>query len=516
MSERYVVGADVGTSSTRVLVFDSGGRVIGEGRGAYEVLRPKPGWAEQEADWWWLAFQQASREAMAQSGVKPEQVEAVGITHQRQSIVPLDREMRPIRPAILWNDMRCGPQAEWTNEHVGAQKVYARTGFPPATWSLYKVMWLRDNEPQTYERIHKLLLASDYVAYHLTGEVAIAAGSASATGALDIERADRWATDILEACGVPLHIWPERILQGGETVGRVTPAAAQATGLRPGTPVVATSGDQPCGCLGAGINRFGVAGINGGTSCTVEVYSEALPIDPKRSYFIEVSPMGGYFPESAIYSGASALMIWYRDNFGHEEVRAARESGENVWSKIYGLAAELPAGNTGLMLIPYFAGASGPYWDLRARGIMFGFLEAHGRPHFVRAVMEGQAYESRRIIELIEQGTGRKVTELRMYGGSAVSDLWNQMFADVLNIPVCTTHSAETTSLGAAICAARGAGIYDTVGEAVGQMVQVKDTYEPVPDNVAVYEDLFSRVYRHFYDRVQDLVHEVSVITKLP
>lgn len=516
MPERYVIGADAGTSSTRVIVFDDKGQVIGEGRAAYDVLRPKPGWAEQEADWWWEAFQQASREALAEAGIEPERIEAIGITHQRQTIAPLDKNMQPVRAAILWNDMRCAPQAEWTNEHVGAQLVYERTGFPPSTCSLYKVMWLRDNEPETYEHIHKILLVSDYVAFKLTGEVAIAAGSASFAGALDVARTDAWATDILDACGIPVDIWPARILHGGETIGYVTASAAELTGLAAGTPVVATAGDQPCGCLGVGINRPGVAGINGGTSCTVAVYSKALPIDPNRNYYIEVGPMGGYLPEVAIYSGASALMHWYRDNFGHEEVRAAQEAGENVWSTIYGLAAEVPAGNTGLMLIPYFAGASGPYWDQRARGIMFGFLEGHGRSHFVRSIMEGQAYESRRIIELIAQGTGEDVTEIRMYGGSAVSDLWNQIFADVVNVPVCTTHSAETTSLGAAICAAQGAGIFDSGAEAVAEMVHVCRTYEPIPDNAAVYDDLYTKVYRQFYDRVEDLVHEVSVITKLP
>ncbi|GAJ04002.1 unnamed protein product, partial [marine sediment metagenome] len=233
---------------------------------------------------------------------------------------------------------------------------------------------------------------------------------------------------------------------------------------------IATGGDQPAGVLGVGIIKPGMAGINGGTSCTVQMYSNDLPIDRDINYFIEISPEGGYAPEGAVYSGASALMVWYRDNFGTLEIEEAEKKKRNVWEVIYKKAEEVPAGSIGLMTIPYFAGAGGPFWDVRARGVITGLLETHNRNHLIRSIIEGQAYEAKRIIEAMERVTSIKLSEIRMYGGSSVSDIFNQIFSDVLNVPVVTTNTTEATALGSAICAAKGGGVYITFSEAVKNM----------------------------------------------
>lgn len=512
----YIIGADIGTSSTRVIVCDKNGNIISEGRSAYKIIRPKPGWTEQKAEWWYEAFINSCKEALFKANINKDRIKACSITHQRQSFVPVDKDLIPLRNAILWNDMRCGDQAEWAKQRLGLKRIYRRTGFPPATMTLYKIMWLRDNEPEIYQRTYKYLLAADYVNAKLTGKIATAEGSASFTGALDISQKNKWAYDILRAYGVDYKVFPHKILSGGEVIGYISKKTADETGLPNGLPVVAAAGDQPCGVLGVGITKSGIAGINGGTSCTIEMYSQKLPIDPKVSYFIEISPAGDYAPESAIYSGASALMIWYRDNFGYKEVAEAKSTGKNVWNVIYDKAKNVEPGCMGMMMIPFFAGASGPYWDVRARGVITGLLESHNRENLIRCIIEGQAYESRRIVEAMEKGVGYRLKEIRMYGGSSVSDIFNQIFADVLAVPVVTTVTPEATSFGAAICAAVGGELYKSMEEAVKNMVSISKKYEPNLENSKLYNELYKEIYSKIYDRIADLIHETSLITKVP
>ncbi len=516
MSDEYIIGADIGTTSTRVIICDKSGNIIEEGRTAYELLRPKPGWSEQKAEWWYEAFAKSCKEALVKSNIDKSKLKACGITHQRQSFVPVDKDLNTLRNGILWNDMRCGDQAEWASKKLGIKKIYQRTGFPPATMSLYKIMWIKENEPDIYKRTYKFLLVADYVIARLTGVVATAEGSATFSGALDISKKDQWAYDILKEYKIESEKLPLKIFAGGEIIGNVTKKASDETGLPEGIPIVATAGDQPTGVLGVGIISSGIAGINGGTSCTIEMYSKKLPLDPKISYFIEISPEGGYVQESAIYSGASALMTWYRDNFGVREIEEAQSKQKNVWEVIYNKARNVPAGSMGMMMVPYFAGASGPFWDVRARGILTGLLESHNRYHLIRSIIEGQAYESRRIIEAMERVTGKKLEEVRMYGGSSISNIFNQIFADVLSVPVVTTNTPEATSLGAAICAAKGGGIYDSFNKAVGNMVKTTKRKEPDLENSKLYNELYSKVYCKIYDRLSDLMHNTSLITRIP
>ncbi|MCK5566699.1 MAG: xylulose kinase, partial [Actinomycetia bacterium] len=179
-------------------------------------------------------------------------------------------------------------------------------------------------------------------------------------------------------------------------------------------------------------------------------------------------------------------------------------------------AGEIPAGSLGLMTLPHFAGAGGPYWDVRGRGVMTGLLETHNRNHLIRSIIEGQAYESRKIIEAMEKVTSNKLEEVRMYGGSSVSNIFNQIFSDVLNIPVVTTDTSEATALGAAICAAKGSGIYTTFDRAVDNMVKIDKRFEPNKENSELYDELYNDVYYEIYNRLSDLMHKTSLITKIP
>jgi len=507
----YVIGVDCGTSSTRAVLVDQSGQIAAETRKSYDSIHPGPGLVEQKASWWWDAFRESVSELMKTPPALNGEIRGIAITHQRITAVPVDAEMRPLRNAILWNDLRCGTQTREALGILGGEKIYKRTGYNPGIWTLYKVMWLRDNEPLIYEKTFKIMLVQDYIVHRLTGNLVTTSSSAVMTGALDVQNRESWAFDIIEGLKIRTDIWIEQVVKSGEIIGRVGRDAAEKTGLEAGLPVIAAAGDQPCGNLGAGIIKPGMAGINGGTSCTIEIFSEELRLCREAGFFVEISPMDGYYLENSIYSGGSALMNWLRNRIaapGSNEIRMD-------WGDFYDMAKKAPAGNHGLMLVPYFSGASTPYWDLDARGVIFGLLTDHGIENFVRAIIEGLAYESRRQTEYMEKGTGNgRVKEVRMYGGSAKSALWNQIFSDIMNVKVVTTGTAETTALGAAICAAKGAGIYESFEEAVGKMVRIKDEFLPDGSRRKLYDELYERVYSKFYDRVHDLIHEATNIVR--
>ena len=345
--KEYVIGSDIGTTSARVIIFDKSGSIISEGRSGYEIIRPYPGWAEQKAEKWYDAFVTSCKEAVIKSGINKKHIKACGITHQRGSFVPVNKNLDTLRNAILWNDMRCGNQVEWALNKLGQKYIYSRTGFPPANMTLYKILWLKDNEPKVYNETYKFLLVTDYVIARLTGIISTVESTATYSGALDIKKKNKWAYTILKELGIDIVKLPKKIYRGSEVIGYLTKEASIETGLEEGMPIIATGGDQPVGVLGVGITHEGIAGINSGTSCTIEMYSNKLPIDPKVRYFIEISPEGGYAAESDIYSGISALMNWYKNNFGFNEVYEAKSKGNNIWDTIYDKANKVPAGSSG-------------------------------------------------------------------------------------------------------------------------------------------------------------------------
>ncbi len=512
MSDKLILGADSSTSATKVIAFNDRGIPVAIGTNGYPLYTDKPGWCEQDAEDWWQAFCRGSQEVAATPGIDTAKMTGIGLTHQRFTFVPVDSDIRPLRRAILWNDIRCSKEAQYATQTLGKDEIFQKTGYPPGQWTLYKALWLKNHEPEIYEKTYKLVLVQDYLIYKLTGNLITLSGAATMTGALDIENPQQWHDQVIEALGVRRDLFIDPILPGGTVAGHVTKEAAAVTGLPEGLPVVTGAGDQPCGTLGAGVLQPGEIGINGGTSCTNELVASGVPQRNDVDYFIELMPSGKYVVENYIPSGGSALMNWYKNNFGAYEEAAAKKQGINVYELLYNQAGESPVGNRGMMVVPYFQGANGPYWDLDARGIITGLHTEFGRPHLVRGLMEGLAYESRREAELMEKGTATKVREIKMYGGSAKNDYWNQIFSDVFNKPLHVPETAETTSLGAAIAAAVGCGMYSDYKKAVDTMINIKKSYTPVQANADIYQRFYSDVYLTLYDCLQNAMGDIARI----
>lgn len=502
----YVVGIDASTTSTKAILFDEKGAVRGYGESGYVVERPNLGWAEQQAQWWWTAFTESFGRMLQSSSCGSGKIGAISITHQRYSFVGVDRTWLPTHPAILWCDNRCAEEAEWVAETLGREAVYAETGYVPYVWSIYKILWLKRHKPEVYKRTYKWMLVQDYLVHKLTNELATTSSSASMMGCLDIKYPTRWALGFLTKIDVDTDKFIERIEPAGSLLGRITKQAAESLGISERIPVYAAAGDQPCGCVGAGVCETHILGINGGTSCTIQGISDDIP-KGKNHFIVEINPIGKYAPEVAIHSGISMIMKWLRDRIiGDDSIS---------WETLYGLARNAPIGNRGLVCVPYFQGVEAPYWDPGARGLFVGLSVDHGIEHMVRACIEGLAYETRLILELLTDGIGEEITDLRMYGGSAVSDIWNQTFASVTGRPVRTPMTEQATALGAAMCAAAGLGVYDSVAEASKNMVSIAKEYLPIESDGHIYTETYAAVYRPLYDRVKDLVHKLARITNL-
>jgi xylulokinase len=512
MNPDCVVGIDIGTTSIRVTIYTADGDLVAEGRVPNVIAHPRPGWAEQDGEGWWRGVCAASQKALRQFPYALEMIRAIAITSMRQTFVCLGKDLRPLRPAILWYDTRHAAQVDWVREKLGNRAVYEQTGSPPGRRAVYKVMWLKENEPECYGSTAHIAFIPDFVLLHMTGALATTPGVSYASGCLSAADPFNWATGFIQACNLDPDKWIGSILPPGTIAGRITREAAGQTGFPQGTPVVMASGDQSCGNLGSGVCQPGMLGINGGTSCALQTPSSKLPIDEAMNFFVDYSPAGYYVAENGITSGTAALTEWFRDGFGGVEA-AASGSEDALWDRLYNLANEAPPGNLGLMMVPYLRGANGPLWNPRARGVLLGLMADHDRRHLMRALFEGLAYESRRILENMEAGTAVPIRSVRTYGGASQSDVWNQIFADILGRPVTVTDNPAPVSLGAAIAAGYGVGLYPDPISAAERMVKNRNTYYPDQNTIGLYDQLYRDVYVHIYNRLNDLTDALSIIT---
>ncbi len=497
-----VVTIDVGTSGVRSIFFDTSGKIV---RMAYEEFSshyPHPSWVEQSAEEWWESACSTMKHCFSQGGTSPEDVVAVSITNQRETIVPIDESGRSLHNAIVWQDRRTTTQCEWIRDNITLETVYSITGLTVDPYfSAPKILWLKENQPDVFDKTHKFLLVHDYVLYRLTGELVTDFSNASRTMLFNIEKA-QWSDRILDAIGVPKEKLP-RAVQSGTVVGEVSERASEECGLKAGTPVVAGGGDQQCAALGVGVVREGSIKSTTGTGTFMLAFSKKLRLDPARRVLCSRHVIPDSFViEASMFTTGSALR-WFRDNLGLKECLDAEEAGKDPYEIMTESADTIPAGSEGVIHIPHFVGAGAPYWNPQARAVFAGLALGHTRAHLMRAILEGVAYEIRTNLDVMKD-LKLPASELRVTGGAARSEVWMQIQSDVINIPVILTEIEEATALGAAILACKGAGIYKTMVEAADVMVHERRRLKPNDANRDVYDRGFER-YKALYNAISEM-----------
>ncbi len=493
-------GIDIGTSATKTLLCTGEGRVLATASVEYPVYAPRPGWSEQEPTDWWKATVKGIAAVCRKARKKPDQITAIGLSGQMHGSVFVDRSGKSLRRALLWNDQRTARECAKIEELAGGRAALigmvsnvALTGFTAP-----KILWVRKHDPRAYARTHKVLLPKDYIRLCLTGEYASEVSDASGTLLLDV-RNRCWHQGLLDRLSIASDLLPP-VFESTQVSGQVSAAAAKATGLKPGTPVVGGAGDQPAGAVGNGIVRAGIVSATMGTSGVVFAHSDVpVPNDAGNLQSFCHAVPGKWCVFGCMLSAGGSLQ-WLRNTLLTDEVRAAyKAKGDpgKLYPKMIAEAAKAPPGSEDLLFLPYLTGERCPYADPEARGAWVGLTVRHNRSHLIRAVLEGITFGMRDQIELMRAG-GVPIREVRASGGGAASAFWRQMQADMYQAKVVTINTQEGGALGVALLAAVGTGVYASVPEACGAVIKIAGTLRPQRRTALAYDRLYPR-YRSLY-----------------
>jgi xylulokinase len=506
------LGIDLGTTGVKALVINEVGRVLAKHIETYPLYHPYPGWAEQYTEDWWKAVVRAIQAILSQLGNQAQEVISLAFSGQMHGSVFLNKAGQVIRPPILWCDTRTTPQCQEITERVGKDRLYTLVSNPALEgFTAPKVLWLREHEPQHYKQLHTLLLPKDYIVYRLTGRKVTEVSDAAGTLLFDV-RHRRWSTELVELLELPPEILPE-VLESIDVVGRLTPEAARVTGLSPHVQVVAGGADNTCSAVGNGIIEEGLVLSSIGSSGVIFAHTDTPRQDPfgRLHTFNHSIPNKWYLMGVMLAAGLS--LKWFKEAFGEEEVRVARLAGLEAYELLDQEAAQVPPGSEGLLFLPYLYGERTPHQDAQARGVFLGISSCHGKPHFVRAILEGVAFGLRDSLELIEE-LGISIREVRLTGGGARSPLWRQIQADVFGRPVALPAIDEGPAFGAALIAGVGSGFYKSIMDAVQCAVQIRDHLEPRPEGVEAYQALYP-IFKGLYGSLRSTFAELYAFTQV-
>jgi len=482
----YCLGIDVGTGGSRAVLIDSAGQIV-----ASETIEhvpfasPETGWAEQDPDDWWRASAAAIRAVLSKDNINRESIAAIGLSGQMHGAVLLDEKDQVIRPSIIWCDQRSDIECRQLTEQIGASRLIELTCNPALTgFTLPKVLWVKDHEPEYWRRIRSLLLPKDYVRFRLTGEKATDVADASGTLLLDVS-ARRWSKTMLEAAELDDNVLPA-LFESQQITGTVSESASEQTGLRAGTPVVAGAGDQAAGAVGMGIVKPGSVSATIGTSGVVFAATNNPALDPRGRVHTFCHAIPNRWHVMGVTQGAGLSLRWFRDQFGGDS-----------YEELTAEAAKVPAGANNLLWAPYLMGERTPHLDPNARAALVGLTASHTRGHIVRAVLEGVAFSLRDSFEIFRE-MNVPVESIRLGGGGARSKLWRQIQADIYRHAVDIVQAEEGAAYGAALLAGVGGGLWKSVDDACADVVRVVDRIEPNSAAVKVLDPLY-RSYRELY-----------------
>lgn len=505
MTAELLVGVDVGTTGVKAILCDRHGSMLAQASQEYPTYYPQPGWAEQDPEAWWLATCDVLRQVMAEPGVAGSAVAGVGVSCQAPSLVAVDAQGIPVHPALIWMDRRSEAQCDMLRSTLDEDEIaHVNGGRIDPYFLAPKLLWLRDNAPDAYARCHTVLQTNGYIVHKLTGVFSMDSSHGPLTLCFDSAQGE-WSPRLVDEMGIDAAKLPP-ITPCAEVVGVVSAAAAAATGLGAGTPVIAGMTDGTAASIEVGLVRPGDAAEMTGQSTVLLVCSDT-PYRGKVLFPLGHPIAGLYLVVGAMVATGGALR-WFRDHLGESEIAAAAQAGVDPFELLSEKAAQSPPGANRLIFLPYMYGERSPIWDSAARGVLFGLSLATTKGDIVRSIMEGAAYGLRHNVEAANEA-GFALETLACVGGGARSALWNQIKADVLNRPVALPAAAFGAPMGDAIVAAAGVGLYASIEDAVANMVKPGRVYAPIPENAVRYDGLY-RVYRALYPALRQSFRDLA------
>lgn len=487
------IGVDLGTSATKLLLVDEKGEILNTFTKEYPLSFPQPGWSEQEPSGWWNACLEGIPELL--QGFEAKDVAALSVAGQMHGLVVLDENDEVIRPAILWNDGRTFKEVDYLNETIGKDKLSKWTGnIAFAGFTAPKILWMRNNEPEKFARIQKIMLPKDYVAYCLTGVHSCDYSDASGMLLLDVEH-KTWSKEMLDLCGITEKQMPA-LFESYEVIGTIKPEIAAKLGLPEGVKVTAGAGDNAAAAVGTGTVGNGACNISLGTSGTIFISSDTFGVDCGNSLHAFAHSDGRFHLMGCMLSAASCNK-WFcedilkTDDYAGEQAQISPDS----------------YGRNNVFFLPYLMGERSPINDTNASGTFIGLRMDTTRADMVLAVLEGVCFAIRDSFE-VAKGLGIDISRSMICGGGSKSPLWRQMMANVLGIPLDIPQTEQGPGYGAVILAMVGAGLYPDVRTACSKLVHVAETVEPQPEMKALYQERYEK-FRKIYPACKDLFAEL-------
>ena len=509
MSKQYLIGIDIGTSGCKTLIVDQGGEVVRRAVAEYPLFTPRPGWSEQNPEDWWQAVVSTLKTAL-DGFPKVSNIKGIGLSGQMHGLVALDGNGRVLRPSILWNDQRTAVQCHKIHELSGGidglLKLTNNQMLPGYTGG--KILWLKENEPENYEKTRRILNPKDYIRYRLTGEYATEVSDASGTGLFNV-RERQWSYKLLDILDIAKDLLPA-CYESSEVSGFLLKEIAVELGLPTDLPVAGGGGDAVVQTTGTGLVAPGILGTTIGTAGNVTMALDRCYENPQGKLQVFCNNLPDRWHTMGVTLAAGGSLQWMRDMLGGPEIEVARWLGKDVYELFSEEAALAKAGCEGLIFLPYLIGERCPYPDPKARGGFIGLTLRHDRRTMLRSVLEGVIFSLKDVTSLIEE-MGIKITQIRTSGGGAHSDIWRQIHADVFNSEVTTVSgSAEGGAYGAALVAGAGVGIWQSVAEAV-QVIKTEKRTLPDEKNSAIYRQLYP-IYSGLYHQLKDTFNELASI----
>lgn len=503
----YILGIDIGTSGTKTVLFSENGVPVSSATYEYPLYTPQNGYAEQDPLDWWNAVVSGIRQVIGESKVSAAEIRGIGLSGQMHGLVMLDGDNKVIRRSIIWCDQRTAKEVGEITEKVGADRLIEITANPAVTgFTAAKIMWVKNNEPQNYERCRHILLPKDYIRFMLTGEYATEVSDASGMQLLDIPNRC-WSDEVLNKLGIDKALLA-KVYESPEITGKVIRQAAELTGLFEGTIVVGGAGDNAAAAVGTGVVEDGKAFTTIGSSGVVFAHTDNISIDKKGRVHTFCCAVPNCWHVMGVTQSAGLSLKWFRDNLCQSEVETALNMGVDPYFLTDREAEAVPIGANRLLYMPYLNGERTPHLDPNCRGAFVGLSTMHKKRDMIRAVMEGVSYSLRDCVEVMRE-MNISVTDMMACGGGGSSPLWRQMLADLYGCSVKTTQNKEGPALGAALLAAVGSGIYSSVPEACGAVILPDKIQEPVRANSEEYEKVYT-VYKKLYPAMKSCFDELA------
>lgn len=495
MKQLYLLGIDIGTSACKAALFDRKGQVLAAANGEYPVYYPEEGWAEQNPEEWWSAVCEAVRQVIRKAGIQPEEIAGVGIDGQSWSAIAIDKGGKVLTNTPIWMDTRAQSICDRLNEEIGEDEIFRIAGNSlQPSYTTAKILWYKENLPEVYCKIYKILQSNSYIAFKLTGQISQDLSQGYGLHCFDM-RTGQWDEEMCRKMGIPRDFLPE-IVPSDRIIGTVTKKTAEESGLAEGTPVAAGGLDAACGTLGAGVIHSGETQEQGGQAGGMSICIEKYQADPRLILGFHVIP-GKWLLQGGT-TGGGGVMRWFEREFADYERLMREQTGISSLDQLNEIAEKVKPGCDGLVFLPYMAGERSPIWNPYAKGVFYGLDFSKTKGHMVRACMEGVAFSLRHNLETAEEA-GAKAEILRAMGGSANSLLWTQIKSDVTGKTMAVPASDTATTLGAALLAGVGTGFYKDYEEAVAETVKVTRKHQPDPEKKAVYDknyETYLELYR--------------------